>query len=237
MDSSETINTVPAPAEGGAAPLYTRLFDTVFSPGKMAANVAEYPKWGAALLVAGLLVALQTALIPMDVLMATQRQAALESGQDIAEMPEVFLTIMRFVFPLFGLVGAALMTFFFSGLYTLIFAFVLGDEGRYRQYLAVTAHAWFVPAMIGLLIVPLKIINEDPQLTLNLGTFIYLPEGYWSTVLRMMDITWIWSALIIAQGARAIDQRRSFGSAASILIGLSVVFALVFARLFGRFLT
>ena len=87
----------------------------------------------------------------------------------------------------------------------------------------------FVPALIGLALVPLKIMTGDAQATLNLGSFLFfLPDGYWSNVFRLMDLTGIWSALIIAQGAHSIDAKRSFGSAAAILIAIVFIVALIF---------
>ena len=221
---------VAAEAEQSEIPsLPNRLFNVFLSPGKVMEAVAKNPVWVGALLVGAVLVALQTALIPFDMIMETQRQAALEAGRDMPEIPETFMNIMRYVTPVFGMIGTFLMTVVFAGLYWLIFSFVLGDEGRYRQYLAVGAHALFVPALIGLALVPLKIMTGDAQATLNLGSFLFfLPDGYWSNVFRLMDLTGIWSALIIAQGAHSIDAKRSFGSAAAILIAIVFIVALIF---------
>ena len=123
------------------------------------------------------------------------------------------------------------MTFLFAGVYNVVFAFVLGDEGSYKQYLAVVSHAWFIPALFALLLVPLKISSGDAQLTLNLGLFMpFLPEGYFQNLFRFLDLTQIWSVLVIAQGAHVIDRRRSFGSAAAILLVLLLLMAAVIAR-------
>jgi hypothetical protein len=112
----------------------------------------------------------------------------------------------------------------------LIFAFVLGDEGRYTQYLSVLSHAWLIPAIVGFALLPLKISQENPQFTLNLGTFLFfLPKGYLLKVFTMLDLSQAWAWLIIAQGAHAIDPRRSFGSAAAILMALFVAIAMLFA--------
>lgn len=221
---------VAAEAEQSEIPsLPSRLFNVFLSPGKVMEAVAKNPVWVGALLVGAVLVALQTALIPFDMIMETQRQAALEAGRDMPEIPETLMNIMRYVTPVFGMIGTFLMTVVFAGLYWLIFSFVLGDEGRYRQYLAIGAHALFVPALIGLALVPLKIMTGDAQATLNLGSFLFfLPDGYWSNVFRLMDLTGIWSALIIAQGAHSIDAKRSFGSAAAILIAIVFIVALIF---------
>ena len=83
----------------------------------------------------------------------------------------------------------------------------------------------------GLLITPLRISTGDAQLTLNLASFLFfLEDGYVLNVFRMLDITQIWSTLVIAQGAHAIDSRRSFGSAAAILLTITLLFIGVVAR-------
>jgi len=136
---------------------------------------------------------------------------------------------------IFSIVGSGLaftiFSFFFAGVYTLIFAFILGDEGRYKQYLAISAHAAIIPALISLPLAPLRVASGDAQFSLNLASFLlFLPDSYFLNVLRMMDLTQIWSTLVVAQGARAIDPRRSFGSAAGILLGILLAVALVVAR-------
>ena len=221
---------VAAEAEQSEIPsLPSRLFNVFLSPGKVMEAVAKDPVWVGALLVGAVLIALQTALIPFDMMMETMRQAAVEAGPDAPEIPEWLMNIMRYGTPVFAMIGTFLRTVVFAGLYWLIFSFVLGDEGRYRQSFAIGAHALFVPALIGLALVPLKIMTGDAQATLNLGSFLFfLPDGYWSNVFRLMDLTGIWSALIIAQGAHSIDAKRSFGSAAAILIAIVFIVALIF---------
>jgi len=212
-------------------PLPRRLLDTIFSPGKMVAEVAEHPRWLGALLVSIVLVTLSTALIPPEILAEVQRRAALERGIEMPEMSDRVLTVIR-IFSIVGpLLGFALIAFLMSGIYTLIFAFVLGDEGTFKQYLAIFAHASFVSAVMTLPLTPLRIATRNPQFNLSVGSFfVFLEPGYLLNVLRLLDLTQIWAALIVALGAHAIDPRRSFGSAAAILLCLTLAVALVFAR-------
>jgi len=220
-----------AEPEATLPPLYSRLIDAFFSPGRMASTVAENPKWVAALLVAAVLIGIQMALIPADIFVAAQREAVMNAGGDVGEMPETALKVIRIVTPIFTIISTLIFAFVFAGIYTVIFAFVLGDEGRYKQYLAVLSHAWVIPASLGLLLVPLRISTENPQATLNLGSFLFfMPSGYWLNVFTSMDLTQIWAALVIAQGCHAIDDRRSFGSAATILIVILFGIALIAGR-------
>jgi Yip1 domain len=225
-DSGEGMDTPPTPG------LHRRILDTFFSPGKLAADVARDPRWLGALLFAAFLIGLQFSLIPADVFAQVQREAALRAGRELPEISDTALRVIRIVTPIASVLSTLIFATIFAGLYTLIFAFILGDEGKFKQYLAVTAHSWIIPAIVGLALTPLRISTENPQLTLNLGSFLFfLPEGYLLKVFTAMDITQIWAALVVAQGVHTIDDRRSFGSAAAILILILFAFALVAARL------
>ena len=228
-----THDTTPAEDQGADddfPSLPTRLMQVFLSPGALTEKLAERPKWLGALLVSAVIIGISMALIPTDVFMEAQRQAALERGTEIPEMPESMAQAMRFIIPTTTVLFTFIMSFFFAGLYTLVFAFVLGDEGRYKQYLAVLTHAWFIAALFGLALTPLRISTGNPQFTLNLASFlVFLPEGYLLNVFTALDISQIWSTLVFAQGAHAIDPRRSFGSAVAIGMVVLVGFAMIAA--------
>ncbi len=208
-----------------------RLLDVFFDPGRLTDALAERPAWATALFVGAVLVVLQVWLIPLEIWEASFRQMMLEQGQ-AAQATEVGGTILRVSGMVGGAVAWMLMTFAMAGLFTVVFAFVLGDEARYVQYLSVLSHAWLIPAVVGLTLVPLRIAQADPQLTLNVGTFFFfLPEGYLLDVLTFLDLSQLWALLVVARGAHAMDGRRSFGSAVAILLSLNLILALVLAPL------
>jgi len=53
-------------------------------------------------------------------------------------------------------------------------------------------------------------------------------------VAKLLDLTVIWSILVIAQGVHAIDRRRSFGSAATMMLALFFVYAVTIGFLQTR---
>ncbi len=220
-----------ARAEGALPPLPIRLVQVFVSPGVLMDRLAATPRWAGALLVSAVVVGASLALIPPEVMVEAQRQAAMERGAQLPEMGDEAMRFLRVVIPVASGVSVAVFNLLFAGLYTVVFAFVLGDEGRYVQYLAAVSHAWFIAALFGLLVTPLRIATEDPQYTLNLASFFFfLPDGYLYNVLRALDLTQIWSTLVIAQGAHAIDARRSFRSAAAILLVILLCVAMVAAN-------
>ena len=207
-----------------------RLLYTVFSPGRMTVAVAEYPTWVGALLVSAVLIGLAAVLIPADILAEAQRRAALQEGS-VQFRVEMGPDILRIVASIVAMLGSIVMSFLVAGVYGIVFGFILGDSGSYRQYLAMVAHASFVPAIAGLLYTPLRIVTVDPQFHLSIASFlVFMPDGYWLSFFRVMDLTQIWSMLIVAEGASAIDRRRTFASATLMLLGLLAALALIVAR-------
>lgn len=221
----------PEREESSLPGLPARLVAVFVSPGRLMEQLAEEPRWLGALVVSALLIGLSVTLIPAEVFLEVQRQAALERGVEFPAMGDNAIQFMRVVIPVTTVLSSVIFSFVFAGLYTVIFAFVLGDEGHFRQYLAAVAHAWFIASLFSLLLTPLRISTGDPQFTLNLASFLFfMPDGYFLNVFRVLDLSQIWSTLVIAQGAHAIDKRRTFGSAATILLMILVAVALVLGR-------
>jgi hypothetical protein len=240
MDTPEDTGTTPidpglesSPQPSEPSPFPKRIVEVFFSPGRLVETLARHPYWAAALVLGAVLAVVQTLLIPAEVWETMIREQMAARGQD----PSAFqggVSIVR-IFALFGGgIGYLIMTTLFSGLITLVFAFVLGDEGRFKQYLAMVTHGFLIPGFVGLALVPLKIAQSDPRLTLNVGTVLFfLPEGYLLKVLTMMDLSALWAWLIVAQGAHAIHPKRSFGSAATWVVGIYIVVSALLALLPG----
>lgn len=209
-------------------PLPLRLMDAIVSPGRMARTVADNPKWLGAMLVCAVLLALSIGLLPTELVQEMQRRAAVQAGRPVPDIPENAQRIIR-VFTIVGpFVAFIVMSFIIAAVTTFVFAFVLGDEGKYTQYLAVGVHAAVIPGLVGLLLIPMRIAASDMQLTINVGTFLpFLPDGFWYNFFRAMDVSQIWSSLVTAAGIHAIDRKRSFGSAAAILLAMLVALAAV----------
>lgn len=209
-------------------PLPLRLLDAIVSPGRMARTVADNPKWVGALLVCIVLAVLSIALLPYELFEAMQRRMMIQSGRPVQELPENARTIIRVLSIVGAGVGFTLVAFIGAGVTTFVYAFVLGDEGTYRQYLAVGVHAAIIPALAAVVLVPMRIAAGDPQTTISVATFLpFLPRGVLYNVLRAGDVSQLWATLVVAQGVHAIDRRRSVGSAVVIQLGLFVARAIL----------
>ncbi|MGW8267311.1 MAG: YIP1 family protein, partial [Longimicrobiales bacterium] len=132
-----------------------------------------------------------------------------------------------------GIVGIFLWVFLLSSVITVFFSFFLGDEGKYKQYLAVVSHALIITAVGSILLLPLRIAQGDPTLTLNVGTFLpFLEEGYAFRVLKLLDLFGLWGYSVMAVGVTKINPRRGMGVALSFFLAFAVASALVFG-IFG----
>ena len=235
MDATpESHPTRADPPEAPRLPgLPRRSLDVFVAPGRLFAALRHRPAWAGALLLGAALVLASTAAIPPDVWESFTREQLASRGQ---AMPEGFdFGAAQRVFGMVGgVVGWLLFAFTVAGLVTFVFAFVLGDEGTYRQYLAVVTHAFLIPAVGAVLVTPLKIAQADPSLTLNLSLFAVGLDAdlYPMRVLRMLDLFQLWSWVVVAVGAHEIDRRRDVGTASAVLL----TFALALAMLFAIFL-
>ena len=205
-----------------------RVLLVFYAPGRLFERLAARPLWGAALLLGAALMAASFLLIPTEIWEQSIREQLLSAGR---ELPEGFAVagIMRIL----GAVGPAVfwcvLAFFLAGVLTFVFAFVLGDDARYRQYLSVASHALLIAALGSLALVPLKLAQRDPQLTLNLSLFAVGldDDGYPFPVLRLLDLFALWSYAVMAVGVAKLDPRRSWRSAAACLAVFAVGMALV----------
>ena len=134
-----------------------------------------------------------------------------------------------------ALVVGPLFTAAIAGLVALIFLFALGDEGSYKQHLACLSHAFLIPAISNLALLPLRIQAQDLQLRFSVGTFLpFLDDGWLASALSWLDLFGLWAWVLVALAASKLDPKRSWGSATAII--LTIVVALTFgaAAIFAR---
>lgn len=214
-------------------PLWSRYFRTFYEPGTLGDGLAAHPRWVGALILGAVLTVASVLIVPAEAWEAMMREQAMSSGQPVPENMEAMgATIMRVGAVVGGAVFWFVWAFLTAGLAMFAFAFVLGDDGRYRQYLSATAHSMLIVATGSLLLAPLRAIRSDAQLTLSVGTFFGdLGSGYLARLLTSMDLFMLWSVVVLAIFASRIDRRRSVGSAAGVLftfiLGLLALFALI----------
>jgi hypothetical protein len=224
MEANETTLSMSLP---------TRLLKVFFSPGEVFSTLREKPAWFGAAAVSGVLVVLSMILIPTDIWVESMREQAVRQGTEMPSFMASAGPFFRLASAVSGLIGIFLWVFILTGIVTVFFSFLFGDEGRYKQYLSVVSHALIITAVGSLLLIPLRILQGDPTLTLNVGTFLpFLEEGYAFRVLKLLDLFGLWGYSVMAVGVTKVDPRRGMGVALFFFLAFAVASALVFG-IFG----
>lgn len=209
--------------------LPARLLRTFVAPGELFEKLRERPLWAGVLVLGAVLVGLSVILVPVEVWQEMVREQIREQGQEMPPGFEGGGTLFRISSVVGGVAFWFIWAFLLAGLVTLFFSFLLGDEGGYKQYLAVVSHALLISAVGAVLVVPLKIAQGDPSLSLSLGTFaFFLEEGYPLRVLKNLDLFGLWGYGVMAVGVSKMDPDRSAGAAAAVLFAFALAGALVF---------
>lgn len=212
-----------------------RVVATFVSPGPLFERLSENPLWIGALLVAAVATALGTFLAPTELFEEMLRRQMLERGVEVPSNLDQTVLFARVASGVGALVVGPLLTAAMAGLAAFVFAFVLGDQGSYRQHLSVVSHAFLVPAVGNLLLLPLRIQTGDLALRLSVGTFLpFLDEGWLASALSWLDLFGLWGWILVALGATKIDPRRSWASATSVVLGLVVVVTFAVALIVAR---
>jgi hypothetical protein len=205
-----------------------------FAPDVLFRELRTRPDWAGACLLGACLVMTGTLLLPNDLLISTMRERMMAQGQTVP--PALLEQVERFRY--LGAAGAflawGLFLAFFTGVVTLLFAFLLGHEGTYRQYLAVLAHAHLVSATSVVLLVPLRIVAEDAQLLLSVGSFaVVLESGYLLRFLSFIDLFGLWVWTLVGLGVARIGRKESWAAGAMTVLMIPVTIAAVLAIFSG----
>lgn len=212
--------------------LFLRVGELLLAPGRLFDRLRERPAWIGALVLMMAAGAVTTWLMPDELL----REAATMNMPADAP-PEQVETAARFA-RIGGYAGAALgppvLTAVVAGLLLFVFNVVMGGAARFRQLFAATAHVLLVPALGGLLVLPLMIANNDPQTALALHLLVPgLEEGFLYRLLHGLNVFGLWATVLLGLGVSRIYEGRGFGGSTAALLALYVGMKIGWALLGG----
>jgi hypothetical protein len=231
MNAVEEGDTNP---EAQGPGLFARYIQVFFSPDALFQELRARPVWVGAVLLSSGLVAAGVMLLPPDLMLATLRERSLASGQPLPQGFEDLEGVFRYITGAATFVFWPLILAMYAGVVTVIFAFLLGHEGTYKQYLAVVAHAHLITATAGVLVAPLRIVMEDAQLLISLGTFApFLDDGYLFRFLSLVDLFGVWAWVLVGLGAARIARKKSWAVGCVFVLMIPVVTAAIGAFFTG----
>ena len=218
--------------------LFSRYVQVFFSPDDLFQGLRTRPYWVGAVLLGSGLATVGFMLLPPDIMLETVREQALASGQPLPPEFESLVDdlggVVRYIIGAFTFVFWPLTPVVLAGVVTVIFRFLIGHEGTYKQYLAVVAHAHLVTATAQVLVAPLRIAMEDAQVLISLGSFApFLESGYLLRFLSLVDLFGIWTWLLVGLGAARIARKKSWAVGCVLVLMIPVVGAAVGALFTG----
>lgn len=210
-----------------------RIVAVFVSPGRLFEQLRDKPVWGGAMLLLVVLNVVVMVLVPAELFEEQIRRSLGDAGTAMDEDAiNMSVTIGRYAgIGMAGVMGAV-GSFVIGAILFFVFATLLGDNGRYRQYLSVVVHALIIASVGSLIQVPLRRSAGDMELVLSLGTFVpFLGEGFLLSFLSAIGLFGIWVAMLMAIGVSRIQPGRAWRGAFTIVLALYCVFALGVAGL------
>ncbi len=222
--------------EAGADPSgpLSRLVRVFLSPVDLFAELRAHPRSLGALVLGVVFSAVAAALIPIELWEAGLRAQLEASG---AELPSdtTMLARVGWISAVFvGVVAWPLLALLTTGVYGVVFLLALGYEGSFRVLLSVVAHALLVVAVGALVLVPLRILAGDANLTLSVATLLpFLADGFLLRFAGLLDLFNLWAYVLIGVGAAVMDGRRSPAAGVAVSLGVALILSLLLAAVSG----
>jgi len=231
--------------EAAQKSLAARLIGVILSPGDTFRSIVAHPTWLGALLTVVLVVAggnfaLLSTEVGQAALLDQQIRTAEAWGQTVTEAQqqkmEEMLPMMRYMTLGSTIVMAPVITFALAGLLFAVFNAGLGGGARYKEVLAVVAHAGAITILATLFTLPLNYARESLASPTNLAVFApFLDEGSLAArFLGMIDLFLVWWVVVLAIGL-AVLYKRVTGPVAFWMLGAYVGIAAIIAVIMRAF--
>jgi hypothetical protein len=231
---------------------FSRLMGAYFSPGETFKDIGRAPKVVIPLIVLALITgavslamanrigAAKIASLGIEKAIADGKMTQEQAAPQLEAMKKNETYIMA-SFPVFGILGALVMVFAFAGILKLV-SMVVGTENTYGQLLGVTAYANLAVGIISSLVFVILLYLKSPDefdiqnpMDSNLGSVLTMLMGknglpkFIMALASWIDVFSIWKIVLLSIGFSAVSRRLSIGTAASVVIGLYAVAALISA--------
>jgi hypothetical protein len=232
-----------------------RLIGTWFSPGETFAEMRHSPKLALPIIFMIVFGALSgfamSRRLDFPRMMREQFEQRVTDGQmkaeEADEQAKRFASFGSVQFVAIGALGGIIGALIIAGIFKLV-SMVMGQENTYGSLLAVTVYAFISVSLVSTLVFLVLLYLKDPSelsfnnlenvVASNVASWIALVAGenalpkFLSKLLSRIDVFSIWILALLSIGYAAVTHRMKTGTAATYLIALYVVYALI-ASAFG----
>lgn len=212
-------------APGGAEPsggreeelpsLPVRAAQVFVAPGRLFDRLRRDPAWVGMLVLLVVLSLASTYLMPEELLEQVVR-GQMAAGATEADVQRA-LDVSRPLGYAAAVLGPPVVTAAVAGFLYFTYTLVLGGEGEFRQVFSVSVHAWLIPTVGALALLPLMVATGDAEvrLALHLAVPGLDDDTYLHSFLRRLNVFGLWAAAVLGIGAsRLYERRAALGSAA-----------------------
>lgn len=215
-------------------PLPRRVLQTFTAPRDLFGSFGEDAPWVGPLMISVAVAMLAVALIPDAAFVEAVQGATTRRGEPvtITSSPEAIARTGRMYGMLVTLVRQPLGALTAAGVLTLVFSVLLGGEGRFRQYLAITTHALLVTALGTLVALAVAAARGAELAPVSPALLPFLRgDGFVHRALAGIDLFTLWALVVAGLGASMVNRRLSWARAAAVLVGIYLALVLALAAL------
>jgi Yip1 domain len=214
--------------------LLSRIMGIVFAPGETFAEIVRAPR---VLGVLAFVTAVGVVTIGGFLMTEVGQQAWLDQQEDQAaawgsEMTDDQYAGLEKVAPYVGYITMGVMLVFIPGVTLIVggilfavFNGALGGRARFKELMAVVAHAGVISALGWIFVMPLNYLRESLSSPTNLSVLApMLEEGsFVARLLGTIDLFILWWVVVLGIGLAVLYRR----SSKSVIVGLLVVYAVI----------
>ena len=192
---------------------------TFAAPGRLAESLGERPAWIDATLALVALSVLSAFLIPQEVyVQAFASQAPADAPSEAVRQQAELFYGLRFVF---AVLAPPLVVAIIAGVSLFVFNVILGGRATFRQLFALSAHAFLIPTVGGLLTIPIIRATGDLQSSLSLHLLVPgLEEGFLHRLLQGTNVFSLWACVVLGIGVERLYDERGLRGAVGTFLGL-----------------
>ena len=211
-----------------APPLLQRIIQVFTAPRRLFATFGDDPPWVDVLAISTAIAVVAVLAMPAEYFLEQTVGAVDRRGRpvEITSDPREVVRYGRYLGMMAAGASHPLIAFAIGGLLTLLFSVIAGSRTTFRSHLAVASHALLIPAagtVVGLMV---QLLGGGAEFQATVGQLGGLPPGgVFVTFLASLNLFTLWMLGVLAAGVAALDPRRRWLGAATVLLTLYLVLA------------
>jgi hypothetical protein len=218
----------PAADDTTPRPLLQRVSETFLAPTRLVPELRGGTRWLDVLVISTVIAILSVYLLPQEFFVEQMSDAVTRRGDpvEITSTPAEVARWGRYLGMLTALVAHPLFALALAGLLTLLFGVLARGSLTFPVSLAMASHAFLIPALGSLLLVPLQRLTGNADATFTPGALIS-GDSFLFHALSGFDLFTVWMLVVLAVWVGGLEPRIGRVRAAAVLLGLYLLLQVV----------